>query len=174
MIADVRTLAVESGVGAPVKVLLFNVGRVQCGLPLAEVREVMRPMDLERNPSLPSCVLGTCMIRDLPTPVIDVAALLGTGASSPTRFITVSVGDRQAALAVDAVFGASQVDAQMFHAATPLVCGDGEAVSALAVRDNQLVYLLNSARLLPVETPDSRPPVERSGWEPTKRRSDAG
>lgn len=135
-------------------VLLFNVGDKVCGLPLRAVREVMRPRALERNHSLPKCVLGTCLIRQQPTPVIDVAALMGSSAQAPKRLVTVSVGERQVALAVDAVIGTTRIDAQRFLDTTPLVCGDQGVISALTVLDSTLVYLMNSARLLPDDMPE--------------------
>ena len=137
-------------------VLLFCVGNKVCGLPLSEVREVMRPRVLERNHALPEFVLGTCLIPQQPTPVVDVAALIGARSNEPRRLVTVSLGERQVALAVDAVLGTTQVDSQQFRAATPLVCGDRDAVTALTILDSKLVYLINSARLLPNATLESK------------------
>lgn len=138
-----------------VNVLVVKVGKTLCGLPLGEVREVMRPLTLERNQSLPECVLGTCVIRQTPTPVIDLSAVTGRPAGIPERFVTVSVGERQVALAVEAVLGAIQIDARKFQEASPLVCGGAAAIQALTVLDSQLVYLMNSARLLPNEVLES-------------------
>lgn len=149
-------------------VLLFNVGHKQCGLPLSDVREVMRPLALERNQALPACVLGTCMIRERPTPVIDLGALIGCEASTVTRFITVSAGERQVALAVDGVQGTTRVDAHQFHEAAALVCGQSDVVRTLAVLDSKLVYLLNGARLLSSDLVDGSVP-----GEVTKRHADA-
>jgi purine-binding chemotaxis protein CheW len=138
-----------------VNVLLMNVGHVLCGLPLSAVREVMRPLALERNQALPPCVLGICLIRQIPTPVVDLASLIGGRQGDPARFVTVTAETRQVALAVDAVLGSIWVDAGLFREAAPLVCGNVEAVAALAVLDQKLVYLLNSARLLPDATLES-------------------
>lgn len=134
-----------------------------CGLPLPAVREVMRPRPLERNHSLPECVLGTCLIREQPTPVIDVAALMGSNASAPKRLVTVSVGDRQVALAVDAVLGTTFMDEQRFLETTPLVSGQQGVVAALMVLDAKLVYVMDAARLLPRGMPELANLVDAAG-----------
>jgi purine-binding chemotaxis protein CheW len=122
-----------------------------CALPLTNVREVMRFRALEVNRSLPAFVLGTCLIREEPTPVVDLAGVLGVPSEARKHLVTVMVGERQVALAVEGVLGTTSVDPDEFHEATPLVCGDRELVAALAVLDSKLVYLLSCARLLPFD-----------------------
>src|SRR5690606_37276027 len=148
-----------------VNVLLFSAGKKLCGLPLREVQEVMRPRELERNASLPAFVLGTCLVRQQPTPVIDVAALMGERSCQTTRLITLALGQGPVALAVDSVLGTTRVDEQQFREATPLVCGDRDVVSALTILDSKLVYLINSARLLPDDMPELKMLFTRAGMD---------
>ena len=131
--------------------LVFKVESVTCALPIAAVVETMRPLPLQRVESAPPVVAGLAMIRGVPTPVIDTARLLGTGAATETgRFVTVAVGERRVALAVTSVVGLRTVDDAELRALPPLLAGaEAGAVSTIGALDSELLLLLGGARLVP-------------------------
>jgi purine-binding chemotaxis protein CheW len=125
-------------------------------LALKDVREIMRPLPIEPLTGTPPFVLGVAIIRGFPTPVVDAGRLLDSSASpstpiispSPARFVSLKLGERTAALAVDAV-----LDVRSLSAGTdipPLLREAGEQlVSVLGTLDTKLLLVLEAARLVP-------------------------
>ena len=133
--------------------LLCRIGGRQCALPLAQVIETMRPQPLTpvRAGAVP--LHGVAMIRGVPVPVLDTARLLGGEVVAPGRLVTVRAGDRQVAVAVDAVTGIRSLPAAA--GMPPLLQGiASEAVATIAALDAELLYVLATACLVP------------AGWEP--------
>src|SRR5262249_44266201 len=140
-------------------------GHRACALPLAHVVETMRPLAFEPMPGSPDFVRGVSVIRGVPTPVVDLKALWTRGEPSSgfTRFVTLKVGGRQVALAVDGVEGVRRLEADRTQALPPLL-GDVEAgvVDTLGALDDQLLIVLRAARLVPEEVwAGLSPPPER-------------
>jgi purine-binding chemotaxis protein CheW len=135
-------------------VLVMTVGAHACAIPLQHVWETMRPLPIERMAGLPAFVLGVSVIRGAPVPVVDLGALLTGGRASASygRLVTVRVGERRAALAVDAVVGSQTLDLSQLGALPPLLHDAGaDLVDAIGARDAQLLVVLRATRLLPDE-----------------------
>src|SRR5438552_18980179 len=109
--------------------LVRAAGRL-CAVPIAHVVEVMRALPVESIPGAPSFVPGLAIIRGAPMPVVDLGLLTG-GRSASGRFVTLRLGDRRAALAVDAVVGVPAGDASRPPELPPLLRDPGpEGVAA--------------------------------------------
>jgi len=127
-------------------------------LALKDVREIMRPLPIEPLMGTPPFVLGVAIIRGFPTPVVDAGRLLDSSASpstpiispSPARFVSLKLGERTAALAVDAVLDVRSLSAGMLADIPPLLREAGEQlVSVLGTLDTKLLLVLAAARLVP-------------------------
>lgn len=122
-----------------------------CALPLDTLVETMRPLPVTPVAGAPAFVRGVSFIRGAPVPVVDVGALLG--APEPpdaTRFVSLRVGDRRVALALEEVLGFRKLASESLSALPPLLRGASEeAVSAVAVLDAELLLVLEAARLVP-------------------------
>lgn len=130
--------------------LLFRVQTRLCALPAAQVVETMRPLPIKSFAGAPTAVKGVAVIRGMPIPVVELAALLGGAANLPARFITVRLGTGHIALAVDSVLGLSYIPATSLRALPALLgAADNNAVSAIGTLDAELLLVLNAARLLP-------------------------
>ena len=138
--------------------LLCCIGSRIGALALRDVRETMRPLPVEPLLGAPSFVLGLATIRGSPTPVVDVGRLLGpsesafTPAHSPTsaRFVSLELGERTAALAVDAVLDVRSVSSQILANIPPLLRDAGASVaSVVGALDTRLLLVLEAARLVP-------------------------
>ena len=107
--------------------LVFRAGSLLCALPLDEVVETMRPLPTHRLAGTPAFVLGVSILRGVPTPVIDVARLLGGGSAEPARYLTVRTGRGTIAFATGAVLGirSTTADAGAQHAALLGAASDG-------------------------------------------------
>jgi purine-binding chemotaxis protein CheW len=131
--------------------LLCRIGSRVGALTLKDVREVMRPLPIEPLAGMPPFVLGLAIVRGFPTPVIDAGRLLGPiGLPSPARFVSLKLGDRTAALAVDAVLDVRSLAARAVAEIPPLLREAGaDLVSAIGALDTELLLVLEAARLVP-------------------------
>lgn len=144
------SIATGAGAAQPGVALVFRAGPRRCGLPVAQVVETMRPLPVERVAGVPAAVLGLAVIRGAPTPVVDLARVVGVAdAGAPGRFVVVAVGARRAALAVTEVLGVYALDAALFDALPPLLRDAGGAASAVGVHDRELLSMLDGARVVP-------------------------
>ena len=134
------------------KACLALICRVQarfCAMPLAHVVETMRPLPVEAVTGAPHFVRGLAVIRGVPVPVVDAAQLLGTQTNQADRFVTVTVGSRCVALAVDSVLGVRAIPADSLQAMPPLLQEAGaDVVAAIGLLDAELLLVLNGGRLL--------------------------
>src|SRR5215218_2672569 len=90
---------------AGVSSLVFRAGSLLCALALDDVIETMRPLPTHPLAGTPAFVLGISILRGVPTPVIDVARLLGGGDATITRFVAVRTERGPVAFATDDVLG---------------------------------------------------------------------
>lgn len=123
-----------------------------CALPLAKVREIMRPLPLQRmaedGPEA-AFVLGASLVRGKVVPVLSLAGLLGArDTAQHARFVSLRLDNRDAVLAVDAVLGIS--GAGESDGIAPLLgAAEHSAVTAIATHDSELLYVLQAAKLIP-------------------------
>jgi purine-binding chemotaxis protein CheW len=130
--------------------LLCRLGSRVCALPLARVSETMRPLPIEPLAGTPPFVLGLSIIRGVPTPVVDIARLVGVADLHPTRLVTVKTGRRPAALAVGAILGVRALSEGQLSAIPPLVREAGaDLIAAIGALDAELLLLLETACLIP-------------------------
>jgi purine-binding chemotaxis protein CheW len=137
--------------------LLCRIGARIGALALEDVRETMRPLPIEPLMGTPPFVLGLAIIRGFPTPVVDAASLIGPSTSSspilspsPARFVSLKLGERTAALAVDAVLDVCSLPSETLSNIPPLLLGgDAQLVSVIGALDSKLLLVLEAARLVP-------------------------
>lgn len=134
-----------------VRFLLCQIGSAIGAIVLEHVREIMRPLPIGPLDGMPSFVLGLAIIRGMPTPVIDAGRLLGVISSpSAQRFVLLKLGERRAALAVDAVLDVRSVPPGTLADIPPLLRDTkSDHVSAIGALDQELLVVLEAARLVP-------------------------
>lgn len=137
---------IADGAG-PKQWLLCRAGARLCALPIETIVETMRRLPVEPLAKAQPFVLGLSVVRGAPVPVVDVAALLGETATHPERLVTLRVGERMVALALDEVLGLREISG----AAVPPLLQDaaGEVVAAIGALDAELLLVLNTARGIP-------------------------
>lgn len=135
-------------------VLLCHVGDRLCALPLTDVIETMRPQPIVTMSGTESFVLGVSVVRGEPVPVVDVRRLLGSDdALEPGRLVTVRLGKRCVALAVDEVIGVRSLAVEHLDPLPPLLANTGaHVIQALGQLDQQLLVVLRASKTLPPET----------------------
>lgn len=135
--------------------LVFRAGSLLCALRLDDVIETMRPLPTRPLAGAPAFVRGICVMRGVPTPVVDVARLLGGEQSALARFVAVRTERGPVAFATGEVLGIRTVsggDATTGHAA--LLSGTGASsplVAGIATLGAEPLVLLQSMRVVPDE-----------------------
>jgi chemotaxis signal transduction protein len=110
----------------------------------------MRPLPVRHIAGVPAFVSGVALIRGNTVPVVDTANLLGSTSAGVTRFVTLAVGSRHVALAVDSVVGVRPLDSEEVLA--PLLDAvAADVVSAVGTLDAELLLVLHGSRLLSAE-----------------------
>lgn len=130
--------------------MLCRVDSIVCALPLEHVAETLRPQPIEALARAAHFIEGVSIIRGKPTPVVDLARLLGKTTNEPrTRLLVVKIGERHAALAVGGVIGVRSLDANSLIEMPPLLSGaSSEAVAQVGSLDARLLLVLETSRVL--------------------------
>lgn len=131
-------------------VILLRIRSRLGALPIAQVRETMRPLPIEPLNAAPDFVAGAALIRGAPVPLVDMGALVGaTEAAAFTRFVTLDTGDGIVALAVEGVLGIRSLSPSVFRRLPPLLRGAGaDSIAALGTLDAELMSVLELARTM--------------------------
>ncbi len=120
----------------------------------------MRPLPVHPLAGAPAFVAGVSMIRGQGVPVVNLALLLGGQADPPTRFVVVRAADRSVALAVDAVIGVAELPAEALAVVPPLLAkAAGDTVTGLGALDSQLLFVLQTACIVPDDVFLAAPPA---------------
>jgi purine-binding chemotaxis protein CheW len=130
--------------------LLCRTGRHLCAMPIQNVIETMRVLEIEPLPGAPLCGRGLSIIRGLPIPVVDIAHLLDEQETQARRIVTIKLNGRTVALLFETVLGIRSIAVGSVAALPPLLQGAvSEAVSAIGILDAELLLFLNNARIIP-------------------------
>jgi len=145
-VASTDTRAVETN---SVSWLLCRAGWL-LALPLESVGEIVPLLPIEPLPGMPRFIAGLCIIRGSPVPVVNAELLFGGRHTRASRLVTITIGDRLIALAVQDVLGVRSIDAVSLSALPPLLQeAAGDAVQAIRTLDGELLLVLSQARLVP-------------------------
>jgi purine-binding chemotaxis protein CheW len=117
---------------------------------LYHVGETLRPLPVTPLPGVDPCVLGAATLRGQAVPVVALSSLLGAPLGKPGRFVSLRLGERMAALAVDEVIGVRAMPAALLDGTPPLLNGGDHAqLAAIGTRDAELLLVLRAARTVP-------------------------
>ncbi len=143
--------------GNPSSMVLFRARSRLCALPASQIVEAMRPRPIETLADMPAFVLGLSLVRGALIPVVDVGAVLGADDSPrTTRFLTLRIGERCVALAVEAVIGVRNISAGSLQQLPPLLREATTSVIAdIATLDESFLLVFRAARLLTKEMQDA-------------------
>jgi purine-binding chemotaxis protein CheW len=132
--------------------LVFRAGSLLCALRLDEVIETMRPLAVRPLAGTPAYVRGVTIMRGVPTPVIDVARLLGGEQAEVARFVAVRTERGPVAFATGTVLGIRPTTADASSRQMTLIGGaSGSLVAGVGTLDAEPLLLLQSMRVVPDE-----------------------
>ena len=135
-------------------VFVVTVGACACAFPLHHVAETMRPLPIKPVAGTPDFVRGVSIIRGMPTPVVDLKALLENSPNSACfgRFVTLVSDGRRVVIGVDSVVGLRTLDSAQLGALPPLLVDvSAKLIASFGILDAQLLLVLSAARMVPDE-----------------------
>jgi purine-binding chemotaxis protein CheW len=131
--------------------LVFRAGQLLCALRLDEVIETMRPLAVRPLAGTPAFVRGVTIMRGVPTPVVDVARLLGGEQAEVARFVAVRTERGPVAFATGTVLGIRPATADTGARHATLIGSSGALVAGVGTLDAEPLLLLQSMRVVPDE-----------------------
>lgn len=153
----------QERVAPPIRrALLVGVGGRTYALDLGHVIEIMRPLPVREVAGAPAMVAGLSLIRGVPVPVVDLAALFRGGDGPATRFVVVRAGKTPVALAVGTVVGIGEFSAAVHQSLPPLLRDAAMGLAGtIAALDSELLLVLDASRVVPPEFLESLAGQER-------------
>ncbi len=138
------------------RLLTFRLAERRFGLDLTAVRRVVRAVEVSPVTEAPPGVLGVIDVQGQVVPVVDARVGLGLPTRplrTEDRFILTAIGDRLAALKVDAVEEIVELPAERVVTGEAMV--PGWALSGVLSLDGEMLLTCDPERLLqPVEALD--------------------
>lgn len=128
--------------------LVFEVKDWSCSVPVTHVAEISRPLPTTPVANGPLYLMGLATLRGTPTPVLEMGVLLRGEPLNPTRFIRLRGEGSEVALAVSRVGGVFRIDADERKVVPALLAPELLMVEGLGLRDQRLMILLDTLRLL--------------------------
>ena len=106
MADEPSALIAEATAGLGGRFLSFDLEGTSYGVPISEVREIIRPLDVTRVPRTPSILRGVMNLRGKIVPVLDLREILGmerVEATDESRIIVLERGAAEVGVVVDRV-----------------------------------------------------------------------
>ena len=144
--------AVKGAVDKDLQIIGFRVGRETFGLPISEVREILRVPEITAMPNAPEAVEGVMNLRGRIVPVIDLGRMFGSQsaeAADKRRVIVVEHAGRNLALLVHSashILRIAQSEVEPTRDVLPE--GHAEYVSGMGKLNDRLVILLDLKKIL--------------------------
>lgn len=136
---------------AATSALVFRAGPMLCALRLDDVIETMRPLGTRPLAGTPAFVRGVTIVRGMPTPVVDVARLLGGERAEVCRFVAVRTEHGPVVFATGAVLGIRTTAPGDGSGHPELLGAAGRLVAGVGTLDDEPVLLLQGMRVVPDE-----------------------
>jgi purine-binding chemotaxis protein CheW len=138
------------------ELLTFYLGEALCGLDIARVEELNRPLEMTPVPQAPPYVLGLVNLRGSIITVLDLGNKIGLGPgvkSADSRIIFVNAAQENLGLMVDRVTEVAAVDQDQVAAPPANLKGaSSRFFEGVLKTDHGLIGILQLSEVLKVES----------------------
>lgn len=150
---EARAAAAEAPAPGPeLHLLTFLLDREEFGIPVTQVREVIRVAEITRVPQAPAHVRGVANLRGRILAVVELRSRLGLAPAELTprsRVVVVEVRGRVLGVLVDAVSQVTKVpQASVAPAPEEVLAADVDYLTGVARWDGRLIILLDLEKVL--------------------------
>lgn len=146
--------AVKETVEEELHLVVFSLKDEEYGIPIQEVREILRVPEISRVPQAPPHVRGVINVRGQILPVVEIRSRLGLEPLEVTpgsRILLAEAADRVIGLLVDGVSQVLRIPVTATKGGEEMAAATADYVRGLAQLDSRLIILLDIARTLQLE-----------------------
>ncbi|MDH7576629.1 MAG: chemotaxis protein CheW [Bacillota bacterium] len=135
---------------AELQMVLFKLGEVEFGVPIAKVQEIIKTPAITGLPNSPGFLRGVINLRDKVVPVVDLSEKLGLGRrdAEDSRVVIVNVLGNTVGLTVDFVTEVLKLEEKQIETDLESCGKKNPIIAAIAKVDQRLIILLNLDELL--------------------------
>ena len=138
--------------GELLQLVTFVVGTEEFAIPILNVQEINRMMQITKVPKSPEFIEGVINLRGKIIPVMDLRKRFGIEAienSVDSRIVVVEVTDRVVGFIVDRVNEVLRIQSDIVEPPPSMICGlDSDIVSGVGKLDDRLLIMLSLDHLL--------------------------
>lgn len=129
----------------------FIVGEEEFAIPILYIKEIIKPIEYTRVPSVPDYVLGVFNLRGSVIPLIDLRIkfnLNPTKMTANTRYIVMKDDDNIAGFVIDRLTEAIRINKNCIDQPPETLAKDKGMIQGIGKRDNNILTILKVEALL--------------------------
>lgn len=141
-----------AGSGEELQVVTFHLGKEEFAVPILQIQEINRLVEITRVPKSPDFVEGVINLRGKVIPIIDLRkrfSLPQAELGRYTRIVVVNMDSRMIGLIVDSVSEVLRLSQDAIEPPPPVVAGiESEYIRGLGKLEGRLLILLDLNKIL--------------------------
>uniref|UniRef100_UPI003AF45EEA chemotaxis protein CheW n=1 Tax=Campylobacter fetus TaxID=196 RepID=UPI003AF45EEA len=129
----------------------FIVGEEEFAIPILYIKEIIKPIEYTRVPSVPDYVLGVFNLRGNVIPLIDLRIKFNLNPSkmtANTRYIVMKDDDNIAGFVIDRLTEAIRINKYRIDQPPETLAKDKGMIQGIGKRDNNILTILKVEALL--------------------------
>ncbi len=129
----------------------FIVGEEEYAIPILYIKEIIKPLEFTRVPSVPDYVLGVFNLRGNVVPLIDLRVRFGAGQpkmTDTTRYIVMMYEDNIAGFVIDRLTEAIRMRKDRIEQPPETLLREKGMIEGIGKRDGSILTILKVEALL--------------------------
>lgn len=150
-----KALELSGSSSSELQLVTFNLGKEEFAVPILQIQEINRLVEITRVPKSPDFVEGVINLRGKVIPIIDLRkrfSLPQAELGKYSRVVVINMDGRMVGLIVDSVSEVLRLSEEAVEPAPPIVAGiDSEYIKGLGKIEGRLLILLDLNKILSKE-----------------------
>jgi len=134
-----------------VQLVGFIIGEEEYAVPILNIREIIKPIEFTRVPSVPDYVLGVFNIRGSVIPLIDLRMKFGLPSinnTNDTRYIVVKGSENTAGFVIDRLTEAIRINKNRIAPPPETISKDQGMIYGIGKRETSMLTILKVEGIL--------------------------